>query len=122
MDIQPHKSASFRVNFNPRVPNQFYGGELECTTFYKSMRDTQLVNENTVSPSWCLPLYCTGETFETGNEPYLPRYQTDSAALLFPPAVMDQPVFRTLMLRNNGDTPMMFSFEDDPMGIFRYWD
>ena len=34
-DIQPYKSASFRVNFHPRQPNQFYGADLECTAFYK---------------------------------------------------------------------------------------
>ena len=34
-DILPHKSASFRVNFHPKNPNQFYGASLECMTFYK---------------------------------------------------------------------------------------
>lgn len=34
-DILPYKSASFRVNFHPKKPNQFYGADLECTAFYK---------------------------------------------------------------------------------------
>ncbi|KAL5256774.1 hypothetical protein ACHWQZ_G011893 [Mnemiopsis leidyi] len=117
-DIQPYKSASFRVNFHPRKPNQFYGADLECTAFYKSMRDAQLVNDQTMCASWSQSVYCTGETFEPGHEPFLPRYETDTSAILFPPALPDQPVYRTLLLRNLGDTPMSFVFEDDPMGIF----
>ncbi|XP_063674984.1 cilia- and flagella-associated protein 65-like isoform X2 [Bolinopsis microptera] len=117
-DIQPYKSASFRVNFHPQKPNQFYGADLECTTFYKSMRDAQLVNDDTMCASWSQSVYCTGETFEPGHEPFLPRYETDTSAILFPPALPDQPVYRTLLLRNQGDTPMSFVFEDDPMGIF----
>ena len=83
------------------------------------MRDTSLVTEKTTCASWAQSVYCTGETFEPGHEPFLPRYDTDTTAILFPPALPDQAVFRTLLLKNCGDTPMSFCFEDDPMGIFR---
>lgn len=82
------------------------------------MRDTQLVNDKTVCASWSLSVYSTGDTFEPGHEPFLPRCQTDTSAVLFPPALPDQPVYRTLLLKNSGETPISFNFEDDPMGIF----
>lgn len=46
--------------FIQTVPNQFYGAELECFAYYKSLRDYRLVEDNTHSPPWCLTLTCAG--------------------------------------------------------------
>ena len=73
------------------------------------MRETQLITDETISAPWSLSLYCSGETFEPNHEPFLPRYDTDTPALLFPPTLPDQAVFRTLLLKNTGDTPMAFN-------------
>lgn len=42
-DILPLKTASFRVTFRPNAANQVFSADLECYTFYKSMRDYRLV-------------------------------------------------------------------------------
>ena len=43
-----------------KAPNQFYGAELECYAYYKSLRDYKLVEDTTHSPPFCLTVNCTG--------------------------------------------------------------
>ena len=42
------------------MPNQFYGAELECFVYYKSLRDYRLVEDSTFCPPWCVTVSCTG--------------------------------------------------------------
>ena len=42
------------------APNQFFGADLECYAYYKSLRDYRLVEDNTHCPPWCLTLLCKG--------------------------------------------------------------
>ncbi|ELU10422.1 hypothetical protein CAPTEDRAFT_209666 [Capitella teleta] len=60
MDIPPQKSSSFTITFKPNAPNLFFGAELECYAFYKSLRDYRLVEDATHCPPWCMTLTATG--------------------------------------------------------------
>ncbi|XP_074643169.1 cilia- and flagella-associated protein 65-like [Tubulanus polymorphus] len=118
MDIPPLKSASFRISFKPSASNTFFGAELECFAFYKSLRDYRLVEDLTHSPPWCVTVTCTGQTFQAGNETFLPRYSLDSASLVFPAVNVNDATYRTVTLRNTGNNPILYNFEKDPNGIF----
>ncbi|XP_006820550.2 cilia- and flagella-associated protein 65-like [Saccoglossus kowalevskii] len=117
-DIPPLKTFSFQVAFKPGVPNQFFGAELECYAFYKSMRDYRLVQDETFSPPWCMTLNTVGHTFQPGNETFLPRFTLDSKSLLFPAVSPNETIFKTLLLTNNGTTPIHYAFEPDPSGTY----
>jgi hypothetical protein len=53
-DIPAKSVAEFKIHFRPQIDNSFYGAQLECYLFYKSMRSFRLVQEETFTPSWCL--------------------------------------------------------------------
>ena len=53
-DILPKSTFDFRANFRPRMDNSFYGAQLECFVYFKSMRNFRLVNDDTFTPPWCL--------------------------------------------------------------------
>ena len=48
------------------------------------------------------------------NSVYPFRLTFDTKNLVFPPTVPDQPVYRTALLSNTGDTPILFDMEEDP--------
>ncbi|KAL9957579.1 hypothetical protein ACROYT_G034498 [Oculina patagonica] len=117
-DILPLKTASFRVTFRPNAANQFFSADLECYTFYKSMRDYRLVEDTTLCPPWCLSLNTTGHTFSLGTETFIPRSQWDVKHLVFPAVTLDGVSYRTLLLSNSGQNPIHFAFDEDPTGEF----
>ncbi|XP_041374433.1 cilia- and flagella-associated protein 65-like [Gigantopelta aegis] len=118
MDIPPLKSCSFRVSFKPNVPNQFFGAELECFVYYKSLRDYRLVEDSTFCPPWCVTVTCTGHTFMPHNESFLPRYTFDSPHVIFPAVNAKESAYRTICLTNTGTTPIQFDFEKDTTCTF----
>ncbi|XP_052814504.1 cilia- and flagella-associated protein 65-like isoform X2 [Mya arenaria] len=118
IDIPPLKSCAFQVKFRPNAPNQFFGAELECYAYYKSLRDYKLVEDSTHSPPWCLTLNCTGHTFMPNNETFLPRYTLDSAQLVFPAVNTKESTYRTLLMTNNGTTPILFDLQKDPSSTY----
>ncbi|XP_013412505.1 cilia- and flagella-associated protein 65-like [Lingula anatina] len=118
MDIPPLKACSFRVNFKPNAPNQFYGAELECYVYYKSMRDYRLVEDTTHCPPWCITLQTTGHTFMPNNETFLPRVTLDTEKLVFPAVNTNEATYRTLLLSNVGTTPVLFDFEKDKSDVY----
>lgn len=61
----PVYTYMLRLSFWPlqNAPNQFFGAELECFAYYKSMRDFRLVEDTTQCPPWCLNLTCSGMSF-----------------------------------------------------------
>jgi len=59
-DIPPKSVAEFRVHFRPLIENSFYGSQLECFVFFKSMRSFRLVNDDTFTPPWCLTPLVSG--------------------------------------------------------------
>ncbi|XP_076088229.1 cilia- and flagella-associated protein 65-like isoform X2 [Mytilus galloprovincialis] len=118
MDIPPLKSCAFQVTFKPNAPNQFYGSELECFAYYKSLRDFRLVEDTTHFPPWCLNLTCSGQTFLPNNETFLPRYTLDTSRLVFPAVNTKESAYRTLQMRNNGTTPIFFDVQKDPNNVY----
>ncbi|OWF45565.1 hypothetical protein KP79_PYT24425 [Mizuhopecten yessoensis] len=118
MDIPPLKSCAFQVSFKPNAPNQFYGAELECYTYYKSLRDYRLVEDTTHFPPWCSTLTCTGHTFQPNNETFLPRLSLDSQRLIFPAVNTKESTYRTLLFTNNGTTPIFYDVEKDPTSVY----
>ncbi|XP_078326129.1 cilia- and flagella-associated protein 65-like isoform X1 [Crassostrea virginica] len=118
MDIPPQKSCAFQVTFKPTVPNQFFGAELECFAYYKSLRDYRLVEDNTHCPPWCLTLTCAGQTFQPNNETFLPRLSFDTSRLVFPAVNAKESTYRTLLLTNNGTTPILFDIQKDPTNTY----
>jgi hypothetical protein len=59
-DILPKSVMEFRVNFRPHLDNSFYGTQLECYVYFKSMRSFRLVNEDTFTPPFCTTLMLSG--------------------------------------------------------------
>ncbi|KAK3083386.1 hypothetical protein FSP39_021362 [Pinctada imbricata] len=118
MDIPPMKSGAFQVSFRPNAPNQFFGAELECYAFYKSLRDHRLVEDNTHCPPWCLNLTCTGHTFLPNNETFLPRSLFDSERVVFPAVNTKESTYRTVLFTNTGSTPILFDIKPDETHSF----
>ncbi|XP_071497349.1 cilia- and flagella-associated protein 65-like [Diadema antillarum] len=118
-DIPPLKRSSFRVTFKPNAPNQFFGVELEGFAFYKSMRDYRLVQDETFCPPWCLTVSAVGQTFQPNNETFLPRYTLDTRKLVFPAVDIGDSIYKTLLLSNEGTTPIHFNIPDDPSATFK---
>ncbi|XP_064646085.1 cilia- and flagella-associated protein 65-like isoform X2 [Lineus longissimus] len=118
MDLPPLKTSSFRITFKPGAPNKFYGSELECYAFYKSMRDYRLVEDTSHFPPWCVTVKCSGQTFLPNNETFLPRYSLDSPKLIFPAVNVNESAYRTMVLMDTGTTPIFYDFEKDAGGIF----
>ncbi|KAL5489479.1 hypothetical protein EMCRGX_G018573 [Ephydatia muelleri] len=99
-DIPAGTTASFTITFRPHTPSQLYVRWLECFTFYKTLRDYRLVEPMTITPPWCLPV-----TFDSRN-------------LVFPATLPGEASFRTAMVRNSGDMPVMFDFACDASGAY----
>ncbi|XP_069108657.1 cilia- and flagella-associated protein 65-like isoform X1 [Argopecten irradians] len=118
MDIPPLKTCAFQVSFKPNAPNQFYGAELECYTYYKSLRDYRLVEDTTHCPPWCCTLTCAGHTFQPNNETFLPRLSLDSQRLIFPAVNTKESTYRTVLFTNNGTTPIFYDVEKDPSCVY----
>jgi len=112
LDIPPLKACSFRVKFNGNLPNKLFGSELECFVFYKSMRDYRLVEDKTHCPPWCLTVKCLANTFQPNNETYLPRTALIPPVVVFPAINTGEAAYRTLVMANTGDTPIMYNLAE----------
>ncbi|XP_028409059.1 cilia- and flagella-associated protein 65-like [Dendronephthya gigantea] len=119
VDILPLKTASFIVTFKPDQANQFYGCEIECFISYKSTRDYRLVEDKTLSPPWCVTVYCSGETFSRESESFLPRLEFSATQLVFPAVTLQNTSYRTFAIANTSSNPVRFIFDRDPSGTFR---
>ncbi|OAJ44042.1 hypothetical protein BDEG_27330 [Batrachochytrium dendrobatidis JEL423] len=109
-DILAKSTMQFKVNFRPTVDNSFYGAQLECFVYYKSMRNFRLVNEDTFTPSWCLTPTVAGNTFTAGEDTFIPKISFGATKLDFPACHVDKSVYRTVQVTNLGDTFVKFSF------------
>ncbi|XP_019617941.1 PREDICTED: cilia- and flagella-associated protein 65-like [Branchiostoma belcheri] len=117
-DIPSEGATSFRVTFKPDAEDQFFGAELECFAFYKSMRDFKLVEDKSFCPPWCLTLTCIGHTFKLGKETFLPRFTLDSKRVVFPAVNPNESTYRTALLTNHSDTPIQYVFSQDETKTF----
>ncbi|KAJ3221474.1 hypothetical protein HK099_003484 [Clydaea vesicula] len=115
-DILPKCTAEFKVNFRPKADNSFYGQQLECYVYFKSMRSFRLVTNETFTPPWCLTPTVLGNTFPPGQDSFIPKVNINSDRIDFPACYVDKSVYRTIRITNTGDTPVMFSFLDDTTG------
>ncbi|KAI8923507.1 hypothetical protein BC831DRAFT_417141 [Entophlyctis helioformis] len=111
-DILAKGTMEFRVNFRPKVDNSFYGAQLECFVYFKSMRNFRLVNEDTFTPPWCLTPTIAGNTFPPGEDTFIPKISFGATRLDFPACHVDKSVYRTVRVSNSGDTSVKFSFLD----------
>lgn len=83
------------------------------------MRDHRLVDNNAVIPPWCLTVDVIAHTFPSHKEPYLPVCTWDSTSLVFPAVEsLNDSVYRTCLLTNNGDNPIHYYFQPDDTMVF----
>ena len=82
--------------------------------FYQALRDYQSTDASMIHPPWCITVQASGHTFAPNSEPFFPKLIFDTKNLLFPATVPGCPVYRTAVLKNTGDTPILFDFSCDP--------
>ncbi|KAJ7405656.1 cilia and flagella associated protein 65 [Pitangus sulphuratus] len=108
-DIPPLKSSAFRVLFKPTQINSLYAAELEGFAFYKVMRHyTNVENDATICPSWCLTVKLRAHTYEADREHFIPQYILD-VPKTFPPVVPDTNTYCSMLLLNTSTSLMTFS-------------
>ncbi|XP_072117075.1 cilia- and flagella-associated protein 65 isoform X2 [Mobula birostris] len=108
IDIPPLKNMAFRIHFKPDKFNMLYAAELECFAYYKVMRDHRLVDDKIFCRPWFLTVKVQANTFQTGHEHFIPNFTLDSPEVVLPAVYEKGTVYRTLLLKNTGDTPMTF--------------
>ena len=81
---------------------------------YQALRDYQSSDASIIHPPWCITVQASGHTFAPNTEPFFPRLIFDTNNLVFPATVPGCPVYRTAVLKNTGDTPILFDFSHDP--------
>ncbi|XP_078260484.1 cilia- and flagella-associated protein 65 [Rhinoraja longicauda] len=118
IDIPPLKNMAFRIHFAPDRLNMSYAAELECFAYYKVMRDHRLVDD-IFSPPWFLSVRVQANTFQPGHETFHPYFTLDSSELVFPAVNEKGSAYKTLLLKNTGETPMTFSLNSPQEEIIR---
>ncbi|XP_069792043.1 cilia- and flagella-associated protein 65 isoform X3 [Narcine bancroftii] len=119
IDIPPLKSMAFRIHFSPNKLNMLYAAELECFTYYKVMRDHRLVKGAIQCPPWFLTVHVQASTFQPGHEHFIPNFALDSPKVMLPAMYEKGTAYRTLLLKNTGDTPLTFSLRSPHETIIR---
>ncbi|NXH39067.1 CFA65 protein, partial [Dicaeum eximium] len=108
-EMPPLKSSTFYVFCRPTQVNSLYAAELEGFAVYKVMRCyTNIENDATVCPSWCLTVRLRAHTYEAGQEHFLPQYILD-VPKTFPPAVCDTDTYCSMLLSNTSTSVITFS-------------
>ncbi|NXM70139.1 CFA65 protein, partial [Serilophus lunatus] len=108
-DIPPLKSSAFNVIFKPTQVNSLYAAEMEGFAFYKVMRHyTNIENDATICPSWCLTVRLRAHTYEAEREHFIPQYILD-VPKTFPPVVPDTDTYCSMLLSNTGTSLITFS-------------
>ncbi|NXO11170.1 CFA65 protein, partial [Oriolus oriolus] len=108
-DMPPLKSSTFHVFCKPTQANSLYAAELEGFAVYKVMRHyTNIENDATICPSWCLTVRLRAHTFEPEREHFIPQYILD-VPKTFPPVVCDTDSYCSMLLSNTGTSLITFS-------------
>ncbi|NXA68171.1 CFA65 protein, partial [Mohoua ochrocephala] len=108
-EMPPLKSATFYVFCKPTQVNSLYAAELEGFAVYKVMRHyTNIENDATICPPWCLTVRLRAHTFEAEREHFLPQYILD-VPKTFPPVVCDTDTYLSMLLSNTGTSMITFS-------------
>ena len=82
------------------------------------MRTFRLVTEESFALPWCLSLSACGHTFAPGAEHFIPKSLLSHRRLTFPACHAGDAAYQTVSLKNDGDTPMLFSVTQDASGVF----
>ncbi|NWU32774.1 CFA65 protein, partial [Dyaphorophyia castanea] len=108
-DMPPLKSSTFYVFCKPTQVNSLYAAELEGFAVYKVMRHyTNIENDATICPSWCLTVRLRAHTYEAEGEHFIPQYILD-VPKTFPPVVCDADTYCSMLLSNTGTSLITFS-------------
>ncbi|XP_067890912.1 cilia- and flagella-associated protein 65 isoform X3 [Heterodontus francisci] len=111
IDIPPLKTMAFHIHFVPDKLNVLYAAELECFTYYKVLRDYRLVDDSTFCPPWFLTVSVQANTFQPGHEHSIPKNVLNSPEVVLPAVNEKGTTYRTLLLKNTGNTLITFSAE-----------
>ena len=117
-DVLPNTTASFKVQFRPQSDQQYYVQSLECFCSFKSMRTFRLVNEDNFALPWCLTLTASGDSFPVNAEQFIPRGLLSHRLLTFPAVHVGDAAYQTISIKNDNDTPMLFSISSDLPAAF----
>nr|XP_030133177.3 cilia- and flagella-associated protein 65 isoform X5 [Taeniopygia guttata] len=108
-DIPPLKSSTFYVFCRPTQVNSLYATELEGFAVYKVMRHyTNIENDATICPSWCLTVRLRAHTYEAKREHIIPQYVLD-VPKIFPPVACDTDTYCSMLLSNPSTSLITFS-------------
>ncbi|NWT55676.1 CFA65 protein, partial [Erythrocercus mccallii] len=107
-DMPPLKSSTFNVFCKPTQVNSLYAAELEGFAVYKVMRHyTNIENDATICPSWCLTVRLRAHTYEANQEHFIPQYILD-VPKTFPPVVPDTVTYCSMLLSNTSTSLITF--------------
>ena len=76
------------------------------------MRDQQ-DNDSIITTPWCVSVQARGHSFIPGTEAYLPRALFDPANVIMPSAPVGHEVYQTVVMINNGNSPIAYDFHLD---------
>ncbi|NXN79821.1 CFA65 protein, partial [Bombycilla garrulus] len=108
-DIPPLTSSTFYVFCKVNQFNSLYSEELEGFAVYKVMRHyTNIENDATICPSWCLTVRLRAHTYEAKQEHFFPQYILD-VPKTFPPVVRDTDTYCSMLLSNTSTSLIIFS-------------
>ncbi|NWI42888.1 CFA65 protein, partial [Picathartes gymnocephalus] len=108
-DMPPLKSSTFYVFCKATQVNNLYAAELEGFAVYKVMRHyTNIENDATICPSWCLTVRLRAHTYEAKREHFIPQYILD-VPKTFPPVVCNTDTYCSMLLSNTSTSLITFS-------------
>ncbi|NXU97152.1 CFA65 protein, partial [Cettia cetti] len=108
-ELPPLKSSTFNVFCKPTQVNSLYATELEGFAVYKVMRHyTNIENDATICPSWCLTVRLRAHTYEGKREHFIPQCILD-VPKTFPPVVSDTNTYCSMLLSNTSNSLITFS-------------
>ncbi|NWV71542.1 CFA65 protein, partial [Malurus elegans] len=107
-EVLPLRSSAFQVFCKPTQVNSLYATELEGFAVYKVMRNyTNIENDATLCPSWCLTVKLRAHTFEAKQDHFIPQYILD-VPKTFPPVACDTDTYCSVLLSNMGTSLITF--------------
>ena len=76
------------------------------------MRDQQ-DDDSIITTPWCVSVQARAHSFIPGSEAYLPRAVFDPANIIMPSAAVNHKVYQTVVMINNGNSPIAYDFQLD---------
>jgi len=111
-DVRPGESATFRVAFRPPHDGQYYSSIIDFVAHVKHMRSFRTVSESNFNAPFNLAVTVIGNTFLHSPEEFSPKFELSTPVVNFPPTRVGEAVHQTIELINNGDTAVMFDFQE----------